>query len=218
MAWAAGHERPPTAEPLPNGKEMTVHSRTLTLASCAIHCLDSGGEGDREIVLLHGMKFQAATWQELGTLDILADQNLRALALDMPGFGRSPACETSSDSILHDLVRSECRKPPVLLGPSMGGRIAMEYAIAHPSTLAGLILVGPVGIEENRGQLQKIDVPTLLIWGEEDQVSPLDGSDILLAGLGKARLEVIPGAPHPCYLDHSRRFHDLVLDFCGSLT
>ncbi len=196
---------------------MTIDNTDLTLPSCTVHLLRSGPADGRTIILLHGMKFQAATWRELSTLDLLAAHGWRALAVDMPGFGGSPECAAAQDTVLDELIRQECGSPPVLLGPSMGGRIALEYGIGHPDALSGLILVGPVGVEENRGKLGNITVPTLMIWGSEDQIAPPAHSDILLAEITGARREIIEGAPHPCYLDQPERFHDLVTGFLAGL-
>ena len=62
----------------------TLTTRQIDLDGCTIHCLESGDPAGRAVVLLHGMKFQAETWRELGTLAQLADQGLRVLAVDLP--------------------------------------------------------------------------------------------------------------------------------------
>lgn len=195
-----------------------IASRNINIPSCSLHCLVAGVEKDRDIVLLHGMKFQAATWQELGTLQFLADSGMRALALDMPGFGKSPACEAEQDEVLTQFVDSETSGSPVLLGPSMGGRIALEFALNHPENISALILVGAVGVEENRERLAGIKVPTLLIWGGEDQISPVANSEILLGAVAGAERVIIEGAPHPCYLDQPETFHGAVRNFVSTLS
>jgi abhydrolase domain-containing protein 14 len=193
-----------------------IVSETIEVDLCTLHFLVTG-EG-RDIVLLHGMKFQAATWQDVGTLQILADSGMRAFAVDMPGFGQSAECAVAQDTVLTGFVNRQTSGRPIILGPSMGGRIALEFAINHPDKVSGLILVGAVGVEENRERLAEIKIPTLLIWGGEDQISPFANSDILLAEIAGAKRVIIKGAPHPCYLDHSEMFHLTIQEFLSSLS
>ena len=195
----------------------TLTTRQIDLDGCTIHCLESGDPAGRAVVLLHGMKFQAETWRELGTLAQLADQGLRVLAVDMPGFGRSPARPLPPGEVVHRLLDKLDIDRAVLVGPSMGGRVAMEYAIAHPERLAALVLVGAVGVADNRADLGRITVPVLVVWGSEDQVAPLADSDTLLTELPRARREILDGAPHPCYLDRPERWHEVLRTFLTSL-
>ena len=195
----------------------TLTTRQIDLDGCTIHCLESGDPAGRAVVLLHGMKFQAETWRELGTLAQLADQGLRVLAVDMPGFGRSPAHPLPPGEVVHRLLDKLDIDRAVLVGPSMGGRIALEYAIGHPERLAGLVLVGAVGVADNRAGLGRITVPVLVVWGSEDQVAPLADSDTLLTELPRARREILDGAPHPCYLDRPERWHEVLRTFLTSL-
>jgi len=45
--------------------------------------------------------------------------------------------------------------------------------------------------------LKKIDVPTLILHGDDDQIVPINDSALLSAALVKgSTLKVIPGAPH----------------------
>ncbi|MBM9536918.1 alpha/beta fold hydrolase [Desulfobulbus alkaliphilus] len=194
-----------------------IYSNMIDLQGCSIHCLASGADKGSPVVLLHGKMFQAETWRELGTLDVLAGLGLRVLAVDMPGFGKSPACEVPSIEILDRLCQEFDLPPAVFIGPSMGGRIALEFAIRFPQQIAGLILIGAVGVEENRSGLPRIAAPTLVVWGADDQVSPLANSDLLLAGISNASREIYPQAPHPCYLVQPERWHASLRSFFTSL-
>ena len=60
--------------------------------------------------------------------------------------------------------------------------------------------------------LKKIDVPTLIIHGDDDQIVPIADSAMLTAKLVKeATLKVYPGAPHGlCSTDKNRLNTDLL--------
>ncbi len=195
-----------------------IVEKTITVGPCDLHVLEAGGAGNTDVVLLHGLKFTAQTWRETGTLDILADNGCHGVAVDMPGFGKSASCDEETFTVLRGVIEQETAGKPVLIGPSMGGRTALEFALDHPECVGALILVGAVGIEENRSRLSRIQVPTLLVWGGNDQVSPLADSDLLLDGISDSTRVILEGAPHPCYLDQPENFHRIILDFLSSLS
>jgi len=64
---------------------------------------------------------------------------------------------------------------------------------------------------DTRDVLRDLRVPTLLIWGAEDEITPL--WDERPAG---ARLEVIPNAGHLCYAEQPERFNTIVREFLRS--
>lgn len=197
-----------------DAKKMTgIQEKIIDCHGRPVHYLECGDPQDTAVVLLHGMKFQAETWRDLGTLQVLSDQQLRVVAVDMPGFGKSPASDRPPIEVLSAVFEQLGLEQAVLIGPSMGGRIAMEFAIAHPQRIAGLVLVGAVGVEENKAKLGTITAPCLIVWGEDDQVSPIANSEILLNALPNAQREIVPMAPHPCYLAQPEHWHALLRTF-----
>ena len=62
--------------------------------------------------------------------------------------------------------------------------------------------------------LQKLDVPTLVIHGDDDQVVPIDASGRASARLiPNAKLIVYPGAPHGITDTHKDRLNEDLLEF-----
>lgn len=65
--------------------------------------------------------------------------------------------------------------------------------------------------------LKKIDVPTLLIHGDDDQIVPIDDSSRLSVKLiKKAELKVYPGAPHGLCSTHKDQVNKDLLAFIKS--
>lgn len=50
-------------------------------------------------------------------------------------------------------------------------------------------------------RLHRIKVPTVLLWGEQDRLAPLDYAKSFVAGLGHARLETLDACGHRIYVD-----------------
>jgi non-heme chloroperoxidase len=62
--------------------------------------------------------------------------------------------------------------------------------------------------------LKKIDVPTLILHGDDDQIVPIGASALKSAKLiKKARLKVYPGAPHGLCTTHKDRVNEDLLAF-----
>ncbi|MDH3392786.1 MAG: alpha/beta hydrolase [Desulfobulbaceae bacterium] len=195
---------------------LTITEKEIRLEKGTVHCLTGGNRGMQDILLLHGMKFEAETWRDLRTLHELAESGFHAVALDLPGFGKSPEAEMDNTYLLRAFIQAEQLDRPILLGPSMGGRIALEFALAHPHLVGGLILVGPVGVEENKERLSEIKKPTLVVWGSEDKISPPANGELLAREIGNCKLVVIDNAPHPCYLDQPDQWHEELINFLKS--
>lgn len=62
--------------------------------------------------------------------------------------------------------------------------------------------------------LERIDVPTLIIHGDDDQIVPVDGSARRMAELLRdATLKIYPGAPHGLTATHKDQLHADLLEF-----
>ncbi|MCC7484212.1 MAG: alpha/beta fold hydrolase [Burkholderiales bacterium] len=92
----------------------------------------------RDVVLLHGWGYDSAVWRDLAAL--LAPR-LRLHVPDLPGYGAAPACPPGT---LAQLARAVARAAPRrchVVGWSLGGEIALAWALALPRQVARLVLI-----------------------------------------------------------------------------
>jgi pimeloyl-ACP methyl ester carboxylesterase len=111
-----------------------------------IHYVEWPGPDERTIVLVHGLGGSLLSWLAVGPG--LARHG-RTLALDLPGFGRTPragrAARVSDNRRIVSRFVREIADGRVLLGAnSMGGAIAMLQADLEPDTVDGLVLSNSV--------------------------------------------------------------------------
>ena len=93
------------------------------------------------IVLLHGWALDRRVWR--AQVETLASR-YRLVAVDRRGFGRSTAPPDLARE-LDDLVaiqRTLQLGRMTLVGMSQGGRVALQFALAYPERVAGLVLQG----------------------------------------------------------------------------
>jgi esterase len=119
-------------------------SRQCIAGRTRLHYLDWGRRGAPPVLFLHGGCLTAHTWD----LTCLALRNdYHCLALDQRGHGDSewsPEVDYRPHAMLRDLhgwLDALGVPPPVLVGQSMGALNALLYARAHPTRIAGLVLI-----------------------------------------------------------------------------
>ncbi|MGC8496318.1 MAG: alpha/beta fold hydrolase [Candidatus Micrarchaeia archaeon] len=173
------------------------------------------GQGE-PFVLLHGSHYTADTWKSIGTLDAISNAGMRAIAVDYPGFGKSGALDIGPGEFVLEFLEETRITHTALLGASMGGQIALDFAVGHADMLDGLVLVGAVGVEDYIDRLDAIsDKHVLLIWGDSDDVSPKSNYEALIGACPLSKFINI-GHRHACYLDDSKSFNNAVADFVRS--
>ncbi len=96
------------------------------------------GEGDRDLVLLHGWGLNAEVWQNI--VPRLSSQ-FRLHLVDLPGFGRSQGFAPLSLAAMAQQLLPQLPDRAVLLGWSLGGLVASQIAISQPERVAALISV-----------------------------------------------------------------------------
>ncbi len=195
----------------------TDHSSPHAVEGARVNVLDNGISARDGVLLLHGARFSAATWQELGTLEELRAIGVRAVAVDLPGYGGSEPSAISPAEFLQEVLTLVELERIVLVCPSMSGCFGIPFLERHPEKIAGIVLIAPACAEDaGAADASGGDVPALVIWGEKDDVLPVAQASELALRFPRGKLEIIPGAGHACYLDDPGRFHALLRAFAAS--
>jgi 2-succinyl-6-hydroxy-2,4-cyclohexadiene-1-carboxylate synthase len=104
------------------------------------------GVGDVALLCVHGFSGSAEDWREFA--DALKS-DVSVFAIDLPGHGKSerpPEREPYTEEYLVGLMDATMQRLPVKrrvpTGYSMGGRLALAYAISHPGRSDALALIG----------------------------------------------------------------------------
>lgn len=108
---------------------------------------------------------------------------------------------------------------PTLFSGSASAEMVDEFAASvsefHP---AGLQAMARSFAEADlRDVLPRIDVPTLLLYGDEDVRAPLNVAEDLHAAIPTSRLVVLPGVGHMCSVEAAERLNAEVRSFLRSV-
>lgn len=145
---ALGTKEIPVKELLPRyGGE---GSKFLEIEGMKIHYRDQGT--GPALVMLHGVCASLHTWD--GWVEALGDR-YRLIRIDIPGFGLTgPAPDKKlyrrekGIELIDTLVTRLGLSRFSLVGNSLGGYIAWNYALAHPDKVDKLVLIDPVGYNQ----------------------------------------------------------------------
>jgi pimeloyl-ACP methyl ester carboxylesterase len=256
----------------------------ITIEGQKLHYYRHQGAGARAgtqtpapLVLVHGAGGSLMHWPpELRRLP-----GYTIYAPDLPGHGGSAGPGRATLAAYAETVSAFAAaldlSPFALAGHSMGGGIAIEYALRFPERLGALVLVGtggrlrvapqildgilqdfdqttrlvatwahgeavdPVMLERYVAQLRTvspallhadfaasdafdrladlsaISVPTLVICGENDRMTPLKYSRALAAQIPAAQLVVIPNAGHMVQLERPQLVATAIAGFLRTL-
>lgn len=231
-----------------------------------------GAEPGQAVLFIHGAGGSHALWsfQVTGL-----GRRYLAMAVDLPGHGLSEGSASDSIERYREFIRqfAECLLgfPFFLAGHSMGGAVALDFALCYPDRLAGLILMGtgarlrvlpaileafksgvmPDNIagalyrpgtpeevisaaeEEIRNsdpmvyykdfaacnrfdvsaRLGEISLPTLVLTGDKDIMTPVKYGKYLAEHIKGAVFEIIEDAGHMLMLEQPSRVNRALSDF-----
>lgn len=148
-----GHAGSPGDYPYPL-KQFTFDSQRQSLTMAYMDVAPEG-EPAGAMLLLHGKNFNGAYWHQ--TIEFVAARGYRVIVPDQIGFGRSSmpkryqftfdqlAANTRALLKILDVERL------TVMGHSMGGMLATQFALQYPATTERLFLLNPIGLEDWRG-------------------------------------------------------------------
>jgi 3-oxoadipate enol-lactonase len=151
-------------------------------------------------LVLHDTRAEADTPDAREKRVALADRVLRE--------GLAPVVEAFLPKVLGATTRSG--------RPALVDRVRRWMGEAEPAAVAAA-LRGLALRADATGHLAEIGVPTLVVCGEEDEVTPLASSQRLADGIPGARLAVIPEAGHLSNLENPRAFDGALRAFLDDL-
>jgi pimeloyl-ACP methyl ester carboxylesterase len=138
------------------------------------------------------------------------------------------------------LVVEQIDSPVNIVAQSMGGVVAIRAALAKPHLIEKLVLAVTSGglplaefgaadwredyyrsfpgaarwisapAADLSEQIRTITAPTLLLWGDSDDISPVGVGRRLCSLLPKARLHVLPAAGHDLAQTHAAEVAELI--------
>jgi pimeloyl-ACP methyl ester carboxylesterase len=165
------------------------------------------------IVFLHGLGNTIEVWQHIGITDVLDAKDVPYLALDMP-YGEKSRCKPKTCDVEKNItfIYAAIERifgtnlPPVIVGASIGGNMALHFASNFP--LKGLVLIGPArALEESLTKTYRsFNFPSTIIWGSEDNMIASEDMRTLTDKLPNSKLVIYPGAKHSAYRDEPKRF------------
>jgi pimeloyl-ACP methyl ester carboxylesterase len=123
--------------------EAPVETGSVTVDGTPISYRAFGDAGESGIVLVHGGAAHARWWDHIAPM--LA-RNTRVVAIDLSGHGDSGrrdvyTLDCWADEVLTTASAAGISGPPLIIGHSMGGFVALRLAGLHGSRLEGVVVI-----------------------------------------------------------------------------
>jgi pimeloyl-ACP methyl ester carboxylesterase len=245
------------------------------------------------VIMLHGAGPGASAWANFsGNIGPFAERH-RTLAVDMLGYGGSESVLFDSEPAttvraraVRDLMDALGIERASFVGNSMGGTVAMAFAVDYPERTERLVLMGAGGMtrtviapqpteghralakagrspsletmqelvnvmlydpgiasremlesrveaarnqahrdaaarstapwRDQTGEFARIQARTLIVWGREDRVNPLEIGLLMLRDIPDSRLHVFRGCGHWAQIEHQDEFNRIAMEFLAA--
>jgi pimeloyl-ACP methyl ester carboxylesterase len=141
-------------------------SRFFLSQRLRLHCVDWGNPSAPPLVLVHGGRDHARSWDRLARA---LRQEWHVVVPDLRGHGESAHADGGRYALpdfvldLAELVESLGTGPVTLVGHSLGGAVVLHYAGAHPERVARLVALEGLGpAPDLRDRLLAVSAPQRL--------------------------------------------------------
>ena len=123
---------------------LAAEEKRVPVSGAELNYIEAG-EG-RPVVMIHGNHSSVYVYQS--TIFDAVSQKYRAVAFDLPGYGKSgrPKSRMSFDEqavALHEAFARLKIEKPVLVGHSMGVPVVLRYLLNYPDEVHAAVLVSP---------------------------------------------------------------------------
>ncbi len=136
----------------------------------------SSGQGT-PLIILHGLFGSSDNWYSLAKVFA---QHFTVYLVDQRNHGQSPHSDQMNYDLLagdlNDFIEEHAIQQPIIMGHSMGGKAAMNFAVKYPDKLSRLIVVDivpkfyPVHHDAILDGLKAIPLDTLASRNEADAI------------------------------------------------
>jgi pimeloyl-ACP methyl ester carboxylesterase len=141
-------------------------SEFIPIEGVRFHVRETGAKDGPAVLMLHGFGASLHTWEPWAAT---LSKDYRTVRLDLPGFGLTEPDPTGDYSdergmqLLATLMDRLSIARAVLVGHSMGGKLAWMFAAKYPDRVSKLVLIAPDGFESEGFEYgKKAAVPMLV--------------------------------------------------------
>ncbi|AKT43051.1 alpha/beta fold hydrolase [Chondromyces crocatus] len=137
-----------------------IRSRFVETSAGRQHMYDAPGEGPLPpLVVIHGISSSAAGFAPVVTR--LQRRARRVLVPELPGHGfswepRAPLTVETLMDAMTGLLDKELTEPAIVCGNSLGGAVALRYALERPERVRGLVLTSPAGAIMEAAEMESL--------------------------------------------------------------
>ncbi|THG20318.1 hypothetical protein TEA_029453 [Camellia sinensis var. sinensis] len=162
------------------------------------------------------------------TYPLLEEAGLEVWAVDVLGWGFSdleplPPCNAATKRYhLYQLWKTHIKRPMILVGPSLGGAVAIDFAVNYPEAVEKLVLINASVYAEGTGLLTKLPTimayavvkhKALIIGGECDNIVCSKLVMRLHCELPNSIMRQIPDCGHLPHVEKPNAIAKLITDF-----